>query len=704
MAEFPQSVSFRPFVDGYFDVENQLPEYLWEKAKVFFERERKEKETIKSVKEHRARINRLRGHFLRAIGGLPSVKTPLNPKCTGVLFRNGYRIEKIIYESLPGFPVTSLLYVPEQLNGPAPAVLFLCGHSRDAKAYPLYQKVCIDLVKNGFVVLAIDPVGQGERLQYWDPKTKESPVGWGTREHSYEGFQCTLIGANVARYFIWDAVRGIDYLMTRSEVDGSKIGVTGNSGGGTQTAYVMLVDDRVKAAAPCCYITSREAYMRTGQAHDAEQNIYGAIHEGLNYDDFILAFAPKPALIGAAAYDFFCIEGAIQSYERARAVYRLYDAEENVSLVIGKHVHMFSPTLREAVVNWFKRHLKNEPPDFRTGDPPAEPPEVLQVTSTGQVLDDYPNAKTVYHLNLEHWRQRQPARLTLFSRKQLERYVKAARRKLSALLSLPDYSGPLHPRVISENIYDGIKVEKVFFFSEPDVVLTALVMYKDEPAVKRPAVIVLLDEGTNAVQKEKSLILDLISRDLRVVILDVRGVGGVQVRRINSHGLHDIYGTEFKLNYDALMMGTSLTALRTYDVIRGLDYVKTREDIDLSNVSLYGKGFSAIYALLAAALEPGFTALTCEDMLYSFENLVKTRLYNIKYVTGPLVHGLLMHFDIVDLLPLLHGRKYRFINLRNAEGKLVSRDEIEELIRTAERYYPVLENVRKHFLTPSQDG
>lgn len=116
----------------------------------------------------------------------------------------------------------------------------------------------------------------------------------GTMEHSYAGLQCTLVGANIARYFIWDLVRAVDFLESLPEVDSTRIGLTGNSGGGTQSSYVMLVEPRIKVAVPCTYITSREEYMKTGQAHDSEQNIFKAIVTGLNYDDFISCFAPKP--------------------------------------------------------------------------------------------------------------------------------------------------------------------------------------------------------------------------------------------------------------------------------------------------------------------------------------------------------------------------------------------------------------------------
>ena len=589
---------------------------------------------------------------------------------------------------MPRFYVTSLLYVPEGLKDPVPGIIFLCGHAKEAKAYPLYQRVCIDLVKNGFVVLAIDPIGQGERLQYWSASTKSEIIRWGTYEHSYVGLQCTLLGCNVARYFIYDAMRGIDYLLTRKEVDEKRIGATGSSGGGTQTAYLMLIDDRLKAAAPCNYITSRDAYIKTGQAHDAEQNIYGAIKVGLNYDDFILAFAPKPVLIGASAYDFFCIEGTIQSYERAKRIYRLFNAEDKIALYIGKHTHYYSPELRQAVVNWFKVHLKDEEPDFITKDEEVEDVRTLSVTESGQVLEDYNDALTVYDLNLMYWKKIKPERKTITDN-DLEGYIRETRLKLSDLLNLRREKSTIYPRIISKIEWSEYTIEKIFFPSEPDIMLTALMFYKEESS--SPAMVFILESGTENISVEFDNIKSYLEKGYKVFVLDVRGVGAVKVRRINPADLYEIYGTEFRLAYDALMLGTSTMAMRVYDVIRGFDYLSTRNDI--TRIGIYGKGRGALYAFFASVMDDRPEVLVFEDMLFSFEDVIKTRVYNRKTCDERIVvHGMLKHFDIIDLVPLLHGRDYNFINLRNAKGDIVSEGELNNYwIDTANRYYPFLD-------------
>ena len=695
MSIFEKTV-FKPFVDGYYDVENQLPEYIRHLAEELFKAEEARKlDAFKSQDSFLKYKGHVRGLFLEAIGGLPEEKCPLKPKSTGIIEKEKYRIEKIIYQSLPEFYVTALLYVPKGFSKPMPAVLFLSGHAMKAKAYPLYQKTCIDLARNGFIVLAIDPPGQGELLQYWDPKIKASRVEWGTREHSYEGLQCTLIGSNVARYFIWNAIRGLDYLCTRSEVDPNRLAATGNSGGGTQTAYMMLVEDRLKAAASCCYITSREAYMKTGQAHDAEQNIYAAIRNGINYDDFICLFAPKPAMIGAAAYDYFCIEGTLQSYRRAKMAYKLFNSEDKVALTIGEHTHGLWDPIRRAVVRWFTKHLRGEEP--KPDEPiETEEPDSLNVTRSGQLLGDKPDAKTIFQLNGEQLRSVKPSRVKVEDEESLRRYVKSIREKLNRLLAFSPERREILPRVIHKEEIGGLTYEKIFFFSEPDVTLTSVMLYDSSLKGRAPTVLVLLEDGTNGIPKEENVIRGFVEKGYRVFILDVRGIGGVRTRAINRQGFNTFYGTFFKLCYDSFMLGTSLLAMRVYDVTRGLDYLDSRRDVDSDRLALYARRKMAICGYLASVLDERVGDVHLEDMLLSYENLVTTRLYNRIWDEEIIIHGFLKNFDIVDLLPALHGRDYRLVNLRDGRGRVASQRCVEKYWTSIVKdHYPIIDDLEE---------
>jgi dipeptidyl aminopeptidase/acylaminoacyl peptidase len=188
----------------------------------------------------RAKLNEL-------IGGLPGYNGPLHARITGILKTDTHTIEKVIFESLPGLYITANLYRPNR-PGRYPAVLVPSGHTQEGK--PETQTVAANLAAKGFIALAYDPIGQGEREQTYLPQLGRALSGGGGNEHLELGARSILIGQSVARYFIFDAKRAVDYLVSRPDVDAGRIGVTGCSGGGAVTTYVGAFDPRMKAAAP----------------------------------------------------------------------------------------------------------------------------------------------------------------------------------------------------------------------------------------------------------------------------------------------------------------------------------------------------------------------------------------------------------------------------------------------------------------------
>lgn len=225
---------------GFYDIKDQLKELVYARSEEAFERGNSDRDAIKSMEDVKKRQKMVREKFIDAIGGLPPSDASLNAKITGTIKCDGFRIEKVIFESRPQNYVTANLYIPDSITVPAAAVQFLCGHSSQAKHSNDYHTVCLYLVKSGLVVMAQDPVGQGERFSYYENSIGKNTIGEGTSEHSYAGCQCLPVGDASARYFVHDAMRGIDYLCSRPEVDSTRIGVTGSSGGGTQTSMMIV--------------------------------------------------------------------------------------------------------------------------------------------------------------------------------------------------------------------------------------------------------------------------------------------------------------------------------------------------------------------------------------------------------------------------------------------------------------------------------
>ena len=271
----------------------------------------------------------------------------------GTIDGGDYLVEKLVFESLPGYFVPALLYKPRTIASPLPAVLSPCGHSTVGKAEGTYQILHVNLVKRGYVVLTYDPVGQGERSQFWDPEMGRSRFNLSCGEHAVLGNPLYLIGSNLARYRIWDGMRGLDYLASRPEVDSKRVGCVGNSGGGTLTAYISALDSRVAAAAICCYITTLPRRMRNriqeDPSADPEQDIFGFVSEGIDHAGLLALLAPRPTLLGTARFDFFPIEGARESFAEAKRLFEVAGAGERIERVEAPERHGLTRPLRQAV-------------------------------------------------------------------------------------------------------------------------------------------------------------------------------------------------------------------------------------------------------------------------------------------------------------------------------------------------------------------
>ena len=271
------------------------------------------------------RKEQVRGKILAMIGGLPDTRAPLNAKTAGTLARDGFRVEKIVFESLPAFYVTANVYVPAAGAGPFPAVVMTPGHSPTGKAGEYV--LAANFARNGIVALAYDPMAEGERLQYFDAATGKSAVGGPTGEHSQASIADDLTGEHISRYFVWDAMRAIDYLSTRQDIDAQHIGAFGCSGGGTVTAYLTALDPRVKAAASACYITAfQDLLVAPTGVQEAEQTIPGFIAAGRfrrlwNWPPRPYAIVPPPTT---------CSTPRAAQLREAKRIYGLYGAADNL--------------------------------------------------------------------------------------------------------------------------------------------------------------------------------------------------------------------------------------------------------------------------------------------------------------------------------------------------------------------------------------
>ena len=365
------------------DPKNWVHQNLVEQSLELLEERKNTVATVQGEAAIRQRQRALRRTFQRSLGDFP-VRSPLNAQVVGQGVGEGYRYEKILFESRPGFVVSSLLFLPES-EGPHPGILVPCGHAQDGKAFEAYQRACILLARHGMAALCFDPIGQGERKQILDEEGQGRFHA--TEEHMVLGVSCVLLGHNLASHFIWDGMRALDYLASRPDIDRQRLGCTGNSGGGTQTSYLMALDDRIQVAAPACYLTGFEKLLTTIGPQDAEQNLFGQIANGLDHADFVFLRAPRPTLIAAATKDFFDIEGTRSLFTEAKGLYRQLEADDQLQMIEADARHGFSQELREGVVSWFQRWLIDPSlPDVAEVEVPVLCEEESQCSEAGQVV------------------------------------------------------------------------------------------------------------------------------------------------------------------------------------------------------------------------------------------------------------------------------------------------------------------------------
>lgn len=602
----------------------------------------------------------MKRRFLEAIGGLPE-RTPLNPRIVGTVSRSGYRVEKLIFESQPRHFVTGLLFLPDpkRFPGKRPGVLVPCGHSEEGKGYPMYQRMGALLALNGLVGLVFDPIDQGERAQYLAKDGK--PKFWGTVAHINVGVGSILLGQNTARFEIWDGIRAIDYLQSRPEVDPKRIGCTGSSGGGTQTSYLMALDERIGCAAPSCFLTSIERLLATFGPQDSEQHLFGQLASGPNHADFIMMRAPSPVLLCTATRDFFDIRGAWETFRAAKRLDTRLGLPERVDILEADAVHGYGVEHRQGAARWMLRWLAAE-------DRPIIEPEIdllskdeYQCLADGRVMK-LPAARSVYDLNEDcenALATRRSAAWTTGNRAELLDGV----RRLAGIRRLAELPCP-KVETLGRQSRGDVRIEKLVLRPERGIALPAFLFEGPKPG---PVVLYVHDRGKAADAGDDGPIERLVRQGNRVLAVDLRGLGQTAAEIKN-----ETYYPEYQDAYIAYLLGRSYVAMRTEDLLVTARYAAERwGDGRPAPVRLIAIGNVGIAALHAAALEPEqFERVCVSKSLVSWANVIHHRLN--RQLVPWVIHGALTHYDLPDLAAVL-GCKLTSEQPLDSEGNALSR-------------------------------
>jgi len=608
------------------------------------------------------RRDRMQRQIVEAVGGLPE-RTPLNPRTVWTKDCGDYRIEGVLYESRPGFPVTANLYIPNQGEGPFPGVLAPCGHSGDAKASEIYQICWINLARRGFVVLSFDPIGQGERMSFLDAEGKVR--FWGTTEHTMLGVESLLLGYSFAREIIWDGIRSLDYLLSRPEVDPTRIGCTGNSGGGTQTSYLMAVDRRITCAAPSCFLTSLERLFNTEGPQDAEQNFIGQVARGIDHADFVEACLPHPVLICCASDDFFDIDGAWETFREAKNFFGRYGVPERVDIVEAPDKHGFTAPRRTAVYHWMGRWLKGERDE--EPEPPTEPlaPKELLCTETGQVLTSVEGARSLVQLYAEEAASLRSARQAGSAGSDLS----GLQEKLTRSARIRMRENPSWEQEIPKQTEAGFVNYKFHTEIEPGWKLQVDTIQPAREDLAEPVVWlndVLLKEPDPLLGSPK----DLAGRGHPVFILTPRGLD--REDRMQGNSLDQAFG-DYRTSFLALHVDRPLLGQRVEEVLAVVGLVSQR--FADKPVWVVANREAAPPAAFAAVLDERVGHLILRDGLVSWDSIFE-KGESLDAISN-LVPGILHIADIPDLVETILPRKVTLLSARGPQGEALERAGIE---------------------------
>lgn len=608
----------------------------------------------------------VRNKLMEFIGPFP-LKGALNPRITGIIKKEGYRIEKIVYESWPGFYVTGCLYVPDKIKGKAPAILNVIGHEQESFRNELCQVINYNLVKKGMIVFAIDPPGQGEHVQYYDPKIKLSSVGYSVVEHCYFGNQCFLSGSSCAKYFIRDGMRAIDYLLTRKEVDPERLGVTGFSGGGTVTSYIGALDDRIKVSIPCSWATVSRRQLETKGGQDSETGFYRQVAEGITFEDLLEVRAPKPTLLTFVSRDeYLCLQGAREAYNEAKIAFKMFGQADNLALVEDDSKHWMTPKIRLAIYAFFMKHFNI------SGDPSEAEAEILSreeltVTPTGQI-STFLGGDMIFDVNKKET-EKLINNLSK-ARKDIGKHLAEVQVKAKEISGyITPVSGSGEPFINGRYQREGYTVGKYALRGEGNYAIPILLFVPDDHNQKHPAVVYLHSKGKAAEAKPGGEIEKLVKEGYIVAATDVLGVG--ETANTAARGITD--------GYTAVIIGRSVVGIQAADIVRTMNYLKSLSEVDTLNIGAIGINEMCIPLLHAAAFDPSIKNIILIGSLISYKSVVMNRFYKIgltpregggnwhpyevDFSWG--VAGVLTAYDLPDLIGCVAPRKVVLAGLKD---------------------------------------
>jgi len=622
---------------------HMLQEYYRQQLIPIFKERKERLQELKTRDDALAYVADVKSKIKNSFAPFPE-KTPLNARTIGVVKYEGYTVEKVVYDSRPDFPVSASFYLPTNIQGKVPAVLGVCGHAATGKLEGAYQSFCQGLVKKGFAVLIYDPVSQGERHQLDAvPESKDTAKSC-VQVHNMLGKELRLCDEFFGTWRVWDGIRGIDYLCSRPEIDTSRLGVTGNSGGGTTSSYINALDDRLTMAAPGCYITTFMRNFDNELPCDSEQIPPGIIASGCDIADFLIAQAPRPSVILSRNNDFFDPRGATEAYEDVQKVYSLLGAKDDIQLHISEGNHGFGQSNREKMYELFCACAGIED-DGKEAEINVRPDEELYCAPEGNT-SKIENAKVVADFIKEKAAALKETRTVPADlAKALAKVL-----KISPSEEVPEYN------IMRRKRWSGKYMHNQFGLTSEKGINCVMTYVDNEdgvffhfPKVDSATLYISHLDAWNEIET------GIIEIDNALFALDVRGIGDStpMICGANDDYFYP-YGFDFFYASHSIMLDKTYLGGKVQDALAAINLLKAN---GTKEIKLVGRGLGAIISTFAAVLSEKVDTVTLINAPVSYEQMIEDVM-----TRWPLSHmpsGMLKVCDLPDMYKYLESKSLK---------------------------------------------
>ncbi|MFC1607767.1 alpha/beta hydrolase family protein [Candidatus Latescibacterota bacterium] len=549
----------------------------------------------------------------------------VNARKVGVIERDDFTVEKIIFESAPGILVPANVYVPKGISGRVPAVLITEGHSATGKSG--YHAMCQSFCAQGYVVMTFDPMGQGERGVYYDRTSGN--------EHVSAGLQGYCAGVHMSKLFVGDGLYAVDYLLSRPDVDPNRICVTGSSGGGAQSLFLGALDKRITVTIPSCFTTLDSMVVAITATHP-ESNYFGAFAQGITMESLCAMIAPRALLINASKEDFFPIEGTRIVAETARKVFAVAGVPENVALFEGEGGHSYTQQKREEAHRFLARIFGTEPKP----EPPIDniPAAMLDCSESGNIEDA--GSATLFDLIRDRaieLRDGRPERVASMPPGKLKSTLKQ-------VLGIKTAEHVPTPDITSDNISTGIRSVNFGYTASDGFTLSGQGFLNTEKQSGWLTVIASpLCEFSSA-----KLAQPWLARGDVVLIVRPRGTAYAPYRMDGMYKL-DVTNANYYFAMGAFNAGRTVVGIQTTDILEAIRVSLMQLSSDIK-VRIVGDELLAPAATCAAVFLDEADELVIERGLWGYEGIATNRVYG--YYIHPetiTVRGILENFDLPEL-------------------------------------------------------